>query len=255
MNKYSIQISVVLGFLILCIPAFIPISVTGVEECTVSTVADKDTYAEVIYGGGSTGVHGTEQLLKLGRYNISSTYYQSWVYIHFDLTDKPDNWTKAEIVLYYYDATYYGGGSVGLPFDCINITDIWDEATLDFDNQPSGVDKIAECWITAPSSNPSRLNKKTIDISDHINYTLNIEKKTEFSIRINPDLLWVGCKFRSREYSGSEKPTLVWTYLGNCPASSPVVSGYPILSLLLSFGIALLIIRKGLKKFRILPKN
>lgn len=244
----------------LFIYGFLPINVIGDEEqiCTISTVADKDTYSDY---NNPTNIMGGRQYLIAEWHNTSGEWSEYFPYIRFDLKDKPDNWTKAEIVLYYYDSVVSYWDGICADLVCVNITNNWEEETLNWDNQPSFSwdyrDEIGEFRICAPRS-AEHLIKISLDISDHINYILNIEHKTEISISLRrpfTSTVFYGCKIRSREYSGSEKPTLVWTYVGHCPEPSPTISGYHLLALLLSLGVGLFIIRKGLKQFRILPKN
>jgi len=95
------------------------------REATVSNIADKDTYIDTAnplsnYGGSSNLMTG---------YGIFSDIREA--YFHFNFSNKPSSFIKAEVSLEFW------GVSQTMNFSVCLIEEEWGEYTLDWVSQPS----------------------------------------------------------------------------------------------------------------------
>lgn len=160
------------------------------RDKTVSTVAEKDSYISSYY---PTSNYGGEDWLIFGDYILG------WneAYLHFDFSDKPADWTKAEISIDMYSVSETFDVTVSL------INDTWGEYTIDYMNKPIHREIITTFTVA----------EGKIYIFDITGY---IEGRSSISICINAsDYLQTGyVQGNSKEgaYSSEDYPQLIWTY-------------------------------------------
>lgn len=160
------------------------------REATISTFAEKDTYIDLYspssnYGGASWLIFGYHIL------DFTETY------LFFDFSDKPSNWTKAEISIDMYSISETFDVTVSL------INDSWSETGMTWINKPEHRGVIA---IFSVSS--STIYK--IDVTDYI------DGKDNISICINASDYfqsgYVQASSREGYYFDEDAPQLIWTY-------------------------------------------
>lgn len=204
---------------------------------TKSTIADKDSYVD---SSNPTSNYGGQDWLIFG------DYITSWreAYLNFDFSDKPSEWTKAEISIdmYYISETF--NITVSL------IEDNWGETTITWLNKPDHGEIIANLTVSE-----EKIYK--IDVSEFIS-------GDGISICINAsDFLQNGYVQGSSSegyFFSEDAPQLIWTYndiltdlmtfLPSSGNQSPVmIPGYPIgfiisLTTILFISIGLILLRK-----------
>ena len=90
--KSKDKIRVLLGLLVIFIFQFFIPNVTGVlKDVSISTVAEKDCYVTDSIFWRDSNYGGVGHLI----FGYQSAWAES--YLHFNFTDKPTAWTKAEI--------------------------------------------------------------------------------------------------------------------------------------------------------------
>jgi len=151
-------------------------------------------------------------------YLLVSPTYKCESYIHFDFTEKPSNWIKAEIEISISSTT--------IPFylALYLITEQWDEYTLIWDNKPLLGDLITS--LTIYNSGTLTFNISNYIIGDGISICLK-------TTQTDPGYL----EIRSKE--SSRPPKLIWTY------ERKEIKGYDLPVLILGIsGIVFIIYRK-----------
>lgn len=211
------NIGMVFGFLFI-LTFFSATPVFAEEE---QVVADADTYIIENYPSAN---YGFAQFLNV----VASDYIaQADAYFHFNITNKPENWNKAEIRI--------SGQSSPVPYyiSVYLITAVWDEYTLTWNNRPSVGAHIVD--ITIP---PLSIQ---FDVSNYVQGNgISVCLKARDAAQLGILVLY------SREWSSSP-PVLIWTYT---PNSTDTINGYKIALILLGVIGSVLIInrRKVIKK-------
>ena len=167
------------------------ISAEGINPAaTISTSASKDTYVDTYSPGAN---HGGGSYLYTGIDYLNDLHE---AYIYFDFTDKPDDFTKAEISLKIFgvDNTAY-----------INICLIetsWDELTMTWLNKPDKGAHVGQFTIATS-------DVYTVDVTNLIAGRTSICVCLYTGDYIMDEYVYV----YSREYSiTSYRPKLTWTY-------------------------------------------
>lgn len=183
---------------VLFIPGFI-FNVTParaiIRDQTVSTVAEKDTYVNS-YDPSSN--YGGEDYALAGFY---AEVYIVESYFYFTFSDKPNNFTKAEISLYCGDASQIKNVSICL------IEEHWDEYSMNWTNKPIKGSEITSLLI-------DQTDIYKFDVTDYItgrnNLSICVYIKNENYVEDNVIIL-------SREgfFSQESAPQLIWTYPEN----------------------------------------
>ena len=211
------NLSMVFGFLFI-LTFFSATPVTAEEE---QVVTDADTY---IFENNPSTNYGFVQFLNV----VASDYIaQADAYFHFNTTNKPENWNKAEIRI--------SGQSSPVPFyvSVYLITAVWDEYTLTWNNRPSVGAHIVD--ITIP---PLSIQ---FEVSNHVQGNgISVCLKARDTTQLGNLLL------HSREWSSSQ-PVLIWTYT---PNNTGTINGYIIALILLGVIGSVLVVnrRKSIKK-------
>ena len=163
----------------------------ALKDATISAYADEDAY---VLDDSPTSNYGTGDTLKVGE-----SYYTRWeTYVHFSFTNRPDNWTKA-ILKIYHPWKYTN-------FTCsvYNISNSWDEYSINWNNRPISAQKIANFIFGQTTVNE-------IDISNYIT-----SEMSEISLQIRIASYSYGydnAYFYSKDnYDADKKPKIVWTY-------------------------------------------
>ncbi len=166
-----------------------------IRDQTVSTVAEKDTYVNS-YDPSSN--YGGEDYTLAGFYatvDIVESYF------YFTFSDKPNNYTKAEISL------YCGGDSLIKNLSICLIEEHWDEYSMNWTNKPIKGSEITFLLI----------NQTDIYKFDVTNY---IEGRNNLSICVyikNENYVDGNVVIVSREgfFTQESAPQLIWTYPEN----------------------------------------
>ena len=199
---------VIVGILIVIGLTFYITPIKGItRDGTISTVAEKDAY---VCTYNPTSNYGGKDWLIFGN------YISGWreAYLYFNFSDKPADWTKAEISIDMY--------SVSETFDvtaCL-INDTWDEYSINWMNKPEHREIITTFTVSE-----GRIYK--IDITDYI------EGRNSISICVNAsNYLQTGyVQGHSREgywsFAPEGAPQLIWTYpeTAEITVTSPTSSG------------------------------
>ena len=182
---------VIVGIIIVIGLTFYITPISGItRDGTVSTVAEKDAYVSSYY---PTSNYGGKDWLIFGDYILG------WneAYLFFNFSDKPADWTKAEISIDMYSVSETFIVTVSL------INNTWDEYTINWINKP-----IHKEIITTFTVAEGKIYK--IDITDYI------EGRNSISICVNAsNYLQTGyIQGHSKEgaYSSEDYPQLIWTY-------------------------------------------
>lgn len=185
------KIFVIVGIIIVIGLTFYITPIRGItRDGTVSTVAEKDAYVDMYYSNSN---YGGKNYLLFGDRALG------WneAYLFFNFSDKPVDWTKAEISIdmYYVSETF-------IVTVCL-INDTWDEYTINWINKP-----IHREIITSFTVSEERIYK--IDITDYI------EGRNSISICINASNYmqtgYVQGNSKEGAYSSEDFPQLIWTY-------------------------------------------
>ncbi len=113
-------------FGILFIVVFIvntPLTRAIIKDQTISTIAEKDTY---VSSYKPTSNYGGLDDAYAGSYHTYYTRNVKEAYFYFNFTDKPTDFTKAEISLDFW------GVSETMNFTIYLINDDWSESSMDF---------------------------------------------------------------------------------------------------------------------------
>lgn len=179
------------GVLFIAIFIFnIPSTKAIIRDQTVSTIAEKDTYVESYY---PTSNYGGQDWLIFGNYILG------WneAYLHFNFSDKPAGWTKAEISIDMYSVSETFNVTVSL------INDTWNEFTINWVNKP-----VHREVITTFTVAERKIYK--FDITD------NIEGRNSISICLNASNYlqngYVQGSSKEGAYSSEDYPQLIWIY-------------------------------------------
>ena len=168
---------------------FIP-TIKGVEkELTISMIADKDTYVDK----SSSNFGGQDYLVV--KYPFKEAYF------HFNFSDKPTTFTKAEISLDFWSV------SETMNFTVCLINASWEETTMIWSNKPAKGDKIGNLIVSG-----NRIYK--IDVT---NFIVNLSS-ISICVYIDEENYIVDYAYiTSREgyssWSPEDAPQLIWTYL------------------------------------------
>ncbi len=168
---------------------FIP-NIKGIEkEVSISTVAYKDTYIEF----SISNFGGQNSLL------IGYPFYEA--YLHFNFSDKPWTFTKAEISLDFW------GVSQTMNFTVSLINDSWEEYSMTYSNKPTKRDKIGNLLVTGDGI-------YTIDVTNFI------ENLSSISICVYiddenhvVDYAYITSREGYYSWEPEDAPKLIWTYL------------------------------------------
>jgi len=188
---------------------------------TVTSEADKDSY--VTTSNPTTNYGGADWLI-FGYYITDFAE----AYLHFNFTDKPANFTKAEITIDMYSIS----ATVNLTASI--ITDSWSETGITWVNKPDHGQVISA--FTASTEQVYSIDVTNFITGTGISICINATDFTQTA--------YVQARSSEGGYSWSTllpTPKLVWTY--NAPDTQ--IPGFNILILLGSMlGITLFIIRK-----------
>ena len=176
---------------------FIPSIHAVNREATVSGIAEQD--ATTISGNPDLGVaNGT---LGAG-YNIAGNYVEA--YLFFNFTNKPINYLKAELSLYFWGKAFPGPE---LNLTVCLIEESWDEQTITWNNAPS---KGQVLGYFIYNNNTAGVYK--LDISSIVDGITNIS----VCVYMEPDN-YVDNSVdisSSEEYLMQEQaPQIIWTYI------------------------------------------
>ena len=175
---------VIVGILIVIGLTFYITPIKGItRDGTVSTVAEKDAYVDTYYPASN---YGGKNYLLFGEYSLG------WreAYLYFNFSDKPADWTKAEISIDMYSVSETFNVTVSL------INDTWDEYTINWNNKP-----IHREIITTLTVSEGKIYK--IDITDYI------EGRNSISICVNAsNYLQTGYVQGSSRHFNLANPTL-----------------------------------------------
>jgi len=188
------KIIILMSILFIATLAFkIPSTRAIIRDQTISTIAEKDSY---VVSDKATSNFGGGDWLRIGKYNLG------WneLYLFFTFSDKPVNWTKAEISLDIPSVSESFNVTVSL------INDIWDEYTINWLNKPPHRE-----IITVFTAAEEKIYK--IDITDYI------EGRENISICLNASNYlqngWAAGFSKEGAWVSQELPKLIWTYPEN----------------------------------------
>lgn len=166
-----------------------------IRDQTVSTIAQKDTY---VNSYDPTSNFGGQD------YAMSGFYYTGDIveaYFFFNFTDKPTNYTKAEISLDLWSVS-----------ETINITiclieDVWDEYTMTWlSNKPAKGNQIISSVITQDDI-------YKFDVTSYIEGRSNISICVYITFdNYVDDYFYITTREGVSSYSPEEAPQLIWTY-------------------------------------------
>lgn len=176
----------VIGIIVIVIVFGIIYNMTTENIRTISTIADEDSFVDA---KNPTTNYGTHVSFEVGVHTLSS----SEALFHFDFSDKPTDWTKAEISLYI---NYISGP---IDVDVYLITESWNEDKVKWTNKPSHGQKITSLTVDAQSK------YYNIDVSNYISgdgisiclsssdssvYLMGYTKENTLSTNFAPKLIW-----------------------------------------------------------------
>jgi len=205
---------IIIGFTIVLTIIFITPVRAAISE--IATLADKDSYVQ----STSTTTNNGDSIWVYFGYDLNLLEFDE-AYIHFNFTDKPVNWIKAEISI---DATMFG------PFNATVslITDNWEEGTITWDNKPLHGEIITTFTVTG--SEFYRFDISNYILGNNISICINASNSYEQSGYVMA---------ASKEGHGAglhEGPQLIWTY----ETAEPIIEGYNLcifLGLIIVIGI------------------
>lgn len=221
--------------------------VRGATE-TISTLADKDCY--VSSSSPDTNYGDDTVYFRVG-YSYcwikkSASWYES--YFHFNFSDKPSDYIKAEISIFFFDVPRTIDVSV------ILIMESWDEDTITWNNYAKHEQVITNI-ILSEYSYTAEPEITKIDVTDYIPICLNAGL-SGISICINAtdalqNQLVLGFTRTTSTSFPSAKPHLIWTYdtsTGNGDGNgdtTTTINGYNLLIIVgLMLGIGTILIKK-----------
>ncbi len=165
------------------------------RDQTISTVAEKDTYVNS-YEPSSN--YGAEDHTIAGDFLTS---YEAESYFFFSFSDKPNNYTEAEISLYCGLSDILRNVSICL------IEEQWEEFSMNWTNKPSKGTEIASLLIT--QTDIYKLNV-TNYIAGRNNISICVYIKSVNDVDKN-----VVITSREGYFSPESAPQLIWTYPEN----------------------------------------
>ena len=169
-----------------------------------SNIAIDDTYVSWFY---KTFNGGSLPMAYCGfRTNINNDMEEA--YFRFDITNRPENWTKVEIKLYSEKYPYHGYFDLNVYL----VNESWNEMTMTWNNKPKkGIFMQSLNFYYEDDHGLYFL----INISDYIDDYIN-NNETTISIGINGSLYQMEdnyAKIYSTEYTSNYlRPRLVWSY-------------------------------------------
>lgn len=208
---------------------YLPISVLG---DSISTVAEKDTYVAEYYPSKN---FGDISMLEIGVY-LQQLFIPPYreAYLYFNFSDKPEGWTKAEISIDMYEISETFDVTISL------ITDDWQEMEITWSNKPEHNEIITTFTVSS-----AKIYK--FDVTNYIAGRENI------SICINASdyqqTSYVKASSRESYQSDEDAPQLIWT-----ETTSPSISGFQILPVLLSVSFGIIALAFVIRKRRILTE-
>ncbi|MHA1689081.1 MAG: CBM96 family carbohydrate-binding protein [Promethearchaeota archaeon] len=162
-----------------------PVEATSIK---ISTIAEKDSYVD---SGNPTSNYGGKDWILFGNHFSDFTA----TYLYFNFSDKPAEWTKAEISIDCYFVSETFKATVSL------INDDWEELTINWMNEPEHGEIITTLTI-------SEEKIYYIDVSDYIAGRDNI------SICINASDYtqngYIQATSSEGYYIEEEAPHLIW---------------------------------------------
>ncbi len=179
----------IIVFLLIFGVLIIPIKAT--TTATISTITDKDSF---VNSWDRYENYGDYDFFDVGKTNIQTIE----TYIHFDFTNKPDDWTRAMISINIYDIDVVEPPKITI---CL-VNDNWYELIINWHNKQNH-----SSIITTFSVNEAK--DYSIDIS------IFVEGRSDISICLYMAENYGGfIKGTSKEGATSDKiaPTLIWTY-------------------------------------------
>ncbi len=220
-RKTIIEIFILLGLVFLF---NIPTTKAIQREVTISNIADKDTYIDTDnplsnYGGVNNLMAGYSIF-----YDIREAYF------HFNFSNKPSSFTRAEISLDFW------GVSQTMNFSICLIEEDWNEYALDWMSQPNKSQVIGN--IIATSSGIYTLDitsliagRTNLSICVYIDtdniiddYAYITSREGYYLVEDAPQLLWVNMETveitvtnptSSGEWERYDYNTVTWTSLGS----------------------------------------
>lgn len=177
----------ILLFISLLLAILFVITPRIVEGAVPYTVADKDSYIE---NAKTARNWGNDNVLKTG---YGPPLYET--YIHFNLTNKPSNFIKAELTLKIWSVDTTANFT-------LSITDgNWDEMSICWNNKPAHVQTLGEITVSANDT-------YKIDLTPLIIASTTISFCISKSVgHLFEDMICIASKDRA-----SDKPRIVWTY-------------------------------------------
>lgn len=213
------NIFLIIGFSIVLATIFItPVRAVTTE---ITTISEKDSYVESMLNTTNNG----DSIWVLFGYN-SNLFEFDEAYIHFNFSDKPENWEKAEISI---DATMFGQFNATV---CL-ITDNWGEGTITWANKPLHGEVITTFEVTGTAF--YRFDISNYIQGDNISICLNSSnsyKKTGYVMATSREGHGLGLHLG---------PRLIWTY----EVAAPFIEGY---NLYIFLGLIVVIGIIGIKK-------
>ncbi|MEE9378371.1 MAG: DNRLRE domain-containing protein [Candidatus Lokiarchaeia archaeon] len=165
------------------------------RDQTISTVAEKDTYVNTY---DPTSNFGGQD------YALSGFYYTGDLleaYFYFNFSDKPSDYTKAEISLDFSSVSETMNITICL------IEEVWDEYTMTWlSNKPAKGNEIISSVITQD-------NIYKFDVTNYIDGRNNLSICVYITIdNYVEDYFYITSREGFSSYSPEEAPQLVWTY-------------------------------------------
>ena len=169
------------------------------REAAISSVAEQD--ASTSTGLPDTPIGSLQDYLSAGN-NSAGNFVEA--YFYFNFTNKPINYLKAELSL-YFGGKAFSGPELNLTV-CL-IEESWDEQTITWNNAPSKGQVLGYFIYNNDAAGVYKL-----DISNAVDGITNIS----VCVYMEPDNYvdnWVDIS-SSEEYSIQERaPQIIWTYI------------------------------------------
>ncbi len=170
------------------------------REVTVSGIAEQDAIT-------STGLPGTpigmQDGLEAG-YNIASNYLES--YLYFNFTNKPINYLKAELSLYFWGKAF-PGPELNLTI-CL-IEESWDEQTITWNNAPSKGQVLGYHIYNNDAPGVYKLDISSI-VDGRTNLSVCVYMEMDNFVENSAPF------YSSEDYLMQEQaPQITWTYIEN----------------------------------------
>lgn len=168
----------------------------------IATLSEKDSYVQSLLNTTNNG----GSIWVLFGYDLNIHEFDE-AYIHFNFSDKPENWEKAEVSI---DATMFGQFNATVSL----ITDSWGEGTITWANKPTHGEVITTFEVTGTAF--YRFDISNYIQGDNISICINASNSYEKSGYVMAT---------SREGHGAGLhigPRLIWTY----EVATPFIEGY-----------------------------